>query len=325
MYTVDASSGALQSTNPVFVSAPPNPLAIAADPLGRFVYVAENGCCALTLPPGITPAIAMFTVDSKTGLLTPTTPATVPCGSSCGAVVVDPTGRFVYATDPGNSIVLEYAITMPSGVLTPIGSVNAGPNLNSIALAVEPSRTFLYVTSLTQGIFMFSIDPATGLLTPTNPPRVLADVQPAMTAVDPTGKFAYTANNGAPVQNSVVSMYTIDSSTGVLNSNGTVQAGAVPNFITVDPSGRFVYVNNLNTTLLYSIAGSTGVLSPLGSAGSGSASTLTFDPSGNIAYALTPGSVLTFTADSSTGVLSPAKSVTGPSSGVAIAVIGTSP
>jgi hypothetical protein len=67
------------------------------------------------------------------------------------------------------------------------------------------------------------------------------------------------------------------------------------------------------------------VLSPLGSAGSGSASTLTFDPSGNIAYALTPGSVLTFTADSSTGVLSPAKSVTGPSSGVAIAVIGTSP
>lgn len=98
-HAVSAVAATRQSC-PLIGKADLRPQGDHADPLGRFVYVAENGCCALTLPPGITPAIAMFTVDSKTGLLTPTTPATVPCGSSCGAVVVDPTGRFVYATDP---------------------------------------------------------------------------------------------------------------------------------------------------------------------------------------------------------------------------------
>src|SRR5215467_5038864 len=134
-------------------------------------------------------------------------------------------------------------------------------------------------------------------------------------------KFAYVTNNGVPGDNSAVSMYTIDSSTGVLNSTGAVHAGVDPNAITVEPSGSFVYVGNLNTTLLYSIDHSTGSLSPLGSAGSGAAGALTFDPSGKFAYAVTPGNVLTFTINTSTGVLSQAGFVSGPSIGAAIAVI----
>ena len=327
MYTIDPSSGALTSTNPPFVAASPgSALAIAADPFGRFVYVALNACCSATVPPGFPATIAMFTVDATTGLLTPTTPATIMAGNSAsliGAISVDPTGRFVYVPDDGHNVILEYAITTPSGVLTPIGSAPTGPNLNTVTVAVEPSGTFLYVTSLTQGVFMFTINPATGALTPTNPPNVLAATQPAETAVDPTGKFAYVTNNGNLRDNSVVSMYTIDSSTGVLNSTGAVQAGVDPNAITADPSGSFVYVGNFNTTLLYSIDRSTGLLSPLGSAGSGTAGALTFDPSGKFAYALTPGNVLNFTIDPGTGILSQVGTVGGPSRGAAVAVIGT--
>jgi 6-phosphogluconolactonase (cycloisomerase 2 family) len=327
MYTVDPSSGALTSTNPPFVAASPgSALAIAADPFGRFVYVALNKCCSGSHPPGFPSAIAMFTVDATTGLLTPTTPATIAPGNSSsliGAITVDPTGRFVYVPDDGDNEILEYAITTPSGALTPIGSAAAGPNLNTETVAVEPSGTFLYVTSLTQGVFMFTINPATGALTPTNPPNVLAATQPAETAVDPTGKFAYVVNNGPPFNTSVVSMYTIDSSTGVLNSTGTVAAGVNPSAVAVNPSGRFAYVINSNMTLLYSIDGSTGLLSPLGSAGAGTPVAITFDPSGKFAYGLTPGNVLTFTIDPRTGILSQAGSASGPTHGAGLAIIGT--
>lgn len=326
MYKIDPSSGALTSTNPPFVAASPGePLAIAADPLGRFVYVAVNGCCSATVPPGFPSAIAMFTVDATTGLLTPTTPATIMAGSSStaviGAISVDPTGRFVYVTtDDNNSAqngVLEYAITTPSGVLAPIGFVTAGPNLSTETVSVEPSGTFLYVTSYAQGVVMFRIDPVTGALTPTNPPNVLAGTQPAETAVDPTGRFAYVINNGNPGQTSVVSMYSIDSSTGVLNSTGAVAAGVNPGVITADPSGKFVYVSG---PLLYSIDGSTGLLSPLGST---PFFPDIFDPSGKFAYSPFAGSVVTLTIDPSTGVLSKAGSASGPTQGFGMAVIGT--
>lgn len=328
MYRIDPSSGALTSANPSFVAASPGaPLAVAADPFGRFVYVAINGCCYATAPPGFPAIIAMFTVDPTTGVLTPTAPATILAGKSAtaviGAISVDPTGRFVYVTTDDNSSaqngILEFAITTPSGVLTPIGFVAAGPNINAQTVAIEPSGTFLYVTSLTQGVFMFKIDPTTGALTPTSPSTVVAATQPADTSIDPMGKFAYVVNNVS----GVVSTFTIDSSTGVLNSTGAVQAGANPGFITVEPLGRFAYVANINTELVYSIDGSTGILSPLGPAGSGSAGTLTFDQSGKFAYAVTAAGVSMFTINPSSGMLSSVGTAPGPSNGVSVAVVGS--
>ncbi len=325
MYTINPSTGALTSTNPPFVAASPgNPLAIAADPFGRFVYVTLNRCCSAVNPP-VLAEIAMFTVDATTGLLTPTTPPTILAGNSStaviGAISVDPTGRFVYvATDDNSSAqngILEYAITTPSGVLAPIGFVPAGPNLSSETVSVEPSGTFLYVTSYVQGVVMFTINPVTGALTPTNPPNVLAGTQPAETAVDPTARFAYVINNGNAGQTSVVSMYSIDSSTGVLNSTGAIAAGVNPQEITADPSGKFVYVSG---PLLYSIDGSTGLLSPLASPGFFPA---IFDASGKFAYTPAGGSVLTFTMDPVTGILSQTGSVSGPTQGFGMAIIGT--
>jgi 6-phosphogluconolactonase (cycloisomerase 2 family) len=329
MYAVDPSSGTLTSTNPPFITpAPGPPIGIAADPFGRFVYVTINRCCTLFNPAGVPTAIAMFTVDATTGMLTPTTPATIAPGSSAtavvGAISVDPTGRFAYVLTDDNSSaqngILEYAITTPSGVLSPIGFVPAGPNLSTETVAVEPSGTFLYITSLSQGVLIFTIDPKTGLLTPTNPPKVPAGTQPAETAVDPTGKFAYTTNTGLPANTSVVSMYTIDSSTGVLNSSGAVAAGEGPNAITVDPSGKFVYVSNLNTVLLYSIDRSTGLLSPLPFPDFFPG---IFDPSGKFAYTPGGGGVSTLTIDNRTGVLSSVGTVSGAAHPSGIAVIGT--
>jgi DNA-binding beta-propeller fold protein YncE len=107
--------------------------------------------------------------------------------------------------------------------------------------------------------------------------------------VDPTGKFAYVANQGAPPANGNVSAYTIDPSTGALTAIGTFTAGTVPASVAVDPTGKFAYVANSgsNNVSAYTIDPSTGALktvqnSPF-TAGSEPRS-VAVDPTGKFAY-----------------------------------------
>ena len=88
---------------------------------------------------------------------------------------------------------------------------------------------------------------------------------PYSMAVDPAGKFAYVVNLGS----NDVSMYTINSTTGVLMSKGTIAAGQVPTSIAVHPSGKFAYVTNSesNEVSIYSIDGATGALTLIGTIG----------------------------------------------------------
>ena len=70
---------------------------------------------------------------------------------------------------------------------------------------------------------------------------------PQSIAVDPTGKFAYVANEGCPdAFGGEVSMYTINPTNGTLTSAGppvtTEDFGA--DSVAIDPSGKFVYVAN---------------------------------------------------------------------------------
>ena len=82
-------------------------------------------------------------------------------------------------------------------------------------------------------------------------------------AVDPSGKFAYVANNNS----NSVSAYTINSTTGALSpvSGSPFPTGSAPIAVAVDPSGKFVYVanNNSNSVSAYTINSTTGALSPV--------------------------------------------------------------
>jgi DNA-binding beta-propeller fold protein YncE len=86
-------------------------------------------------------------------------------------------------------------------------------------------------------------------------------------AVDPTGKFAYVANQG----DGTVSAYTIDPSTGALKTitGSPFTAGSGPHSVAVDPTGKFAYVANSGdgTVSAYSI-GFNGALTQLTSLGS---------------------------------------------------------
>jgi len=153
-------------------------------------------------------------------------------------------------------------------------------------------------------------------------------VNPQSVAVDPTGKFAYVANEGCPdLSGGSMSMYTIDPTTGALTSIGLLMAAPVgpddvPHSVAVDPTGKFAYVANWSdftgSVSMYTIDGATGALTstetieapcaPPPSPGSCAPYSVAVHPSGKFAYVaneggFTPTSVSMYTINPATGAL----------------------
>jgi 6-phosphogluconolactonase (cycloisomerase 2 family) len=129
---------------------------------------------------------------------------------------------------------------------------------------------------------------------------------PHSVAVDPTGKFVYVANWGCSAASAgSVSMYTIDATTGVLTSIGTVAAGMAPVSVAVDPTGKSVYVVG-GSISAYNINGTTGALTPIGAVSGSGGSSLALHPTGKFAYVgagFPAESVSMFIIDPTTGAL----------------------
>ena len=133
----------------------------------------------------------------------------------------------------------------------------AGANITNIAVSCRNLARFAYVANFNSSdISQFNIA-VDGSLSPMAPPSVPAGgVNPTSMAVDPTGRYAYVANDDG-----TVSQFAIGAN-GVLSAMvpASVVAGIRPTGITVDPTGRYVYVSNdFGTVSQYNI-GPTGGL-----------------------------------------------------------------
>jgi 6-phosphogluconolactonase len=235
MYTINSGSGVLTPTTPATVPTGFFPQGITIDPLGRFLYTGNSD----------DNSISMFTINPSTGILTPTAPASVATGKSPIGVMIDPTGRFAYSVSQDDDTVSMYTVNQSTGVLTPMTPATVGTGESPFGLAIDPTGKFAYVanayapaTSLS--LSQYTINPVSGVLTADTPSYVAAGQDTTAVAVDPSGKFAYATNR----LDGTVSMFTINSSTGTLSSNGVVAAGTEPFQIAFDPSGKFVYVAN---------------------------------------------------------------------------------
>ncbi len=342
MYTVNSCTGAFTATSPATVEtgyAMPQQGAeqMVVDPLGRFAYVANlvsNATDEAT--------ISMYTIDPATGVLTPTTPATVPTGFFPQGIAIDPLGRFVYTANTDDSSVSMFTINQSTGVLTPttpasVSTLIPGQMLSIPSfLTVDPTGSFLYVTaSLSNGsaVFMYTINQTTGLLTPTSPATVFTGGIPFQVLVAPSGKFAYVVNNlsGGSMTDGVW-QYTLDSATGVLTENTppAVAAGNAPTEIAVDPTSKYAYVVNRldNTVSMYKIDQTTGnlalnstVTNPTGTIATGvEPFRIDFDPTGKFVYATNeqgPASIYTVNSD---GTLAAAGSTANESGALSIAI-----
>jgi 6-phosphogluconolactonase len=325
MYTVDPCTGNLTATTPPAVATGANAFGaegMAVDPAGRFAYVANlmsNATDAAT--------IAMFTIDSRTGVLTPTTPATVPTGYFPQGIGIDPSGKFVYTANSDDNTVSMFTINSSTGVLTPTTPPTVATGWSPLSVTVDPTGRFVYAANQDDDtISMYTINSSTGVLTPTTPATVLAGASPFGVTVDPSGKFAY-APNAYSQPNNFVSQYTVDSVTGVLTPNGFAEAGNSPTSVAVDPSSKFAYVVNRqdNTVSMFTIDPTTGSLTPntpftiaTGQQPFG----IVVDPSGGFAYVTNQaGNTVSIYTLSSNGTLTAAGTAATGSDPIAVAII----
>jgi len=304
-FTVNSCNGQFTGSAPAistgYASPQDNSEQLVADPLGRFVYVANLVSNASDLS-----TISSYTINPTTGVLTPTSPATVHTGWLPQAIAIDPKGRFVYTANSDDATVSMFTINQTTGVLTPtspatVSTMVSGQLLSDPSfLTVDPTGQYLYVTAnLSDGaaVFMYNINQTTGLLTPTSPATVQTGGIPWQVVISPNGAFAYVVNNDSGgTSTDGVWQYEVNHTTGVLipDSTPAVPAGNAPTAIAIDPTSSYAYVVNRNdaTLSMYYINPTTGSLTLNASATNPSGTIATgpqpfridFDPSGKFLY-----------------------------------------
>jgi YVTN family beta-propeller protein len=255
-----------------------DPLSIDVDPAGKFAYVASLGCDG-----GVGGYVSMYTINSSTGALTSIGPPlqTFGYGVFTESVAVDPSSKFVYVANSGN--------------------------------------IFNYDSEADGSVAIYTINATTGALTfttTTNGDCTGSELcAPSSVAVDPSGKFAYTADAGGSTGDNGVSMFSLNATTGNLTSIGGTTLVGLPNSVAVDPSGKFAYVANMNDTpstagdvVMYTINATTGSLTSIGTITAGITPWfVTVDPAGKFAYVANASSndVSMFTINATTGALTP--------------------
>ena len=238
-YAVDTSTGALTA-----LPGSPYPTAAGATPItfgpgGAFAYM------------DVTDGMWVYAVDATTGALTavPGNPFAIPSGF----LTFDPSGRFGYIVNVG---VWAYTVNSTTGALTlvPGSPFATGPAPATgpgaiFGITIHPNGKFAYVAfqngmfnnqqqPIPGSVYAYTIDTATGALTPVAGSPFVAGPYPLGVAIDPSGRFAFVVDL---LVNSI-SAYEIDTTSGALEPT-TVSAcgGSTPIFLTIDPSGRFLY------------------------------------------------------------------------------------
>jgi len=241
--TISASAGSISGSTGLAVTA-------MVPGQARFAYVTNLGSAR----PGES-TISFYLVDGSSGQLTPNgAPVVLSQMSNLDAVVADPSGKFLYVADRGTFNLFAFTIDATTGFLTPIGS--PVPANASFALAMHPSGKLLFVVTDVGSVATYSID-STGA--PSFVGQTATGGAGAISlAVDPLGRFVYSANVNA----NTVSAYSVDIATGLLTeiAGSPFPTGPNPFFVAVHPSGNFLYAVNANgqSVSAYALDSTTG-------------------------------------------------------------------
>lgn len=146
-----------------------------------------------------------------------------------------PTRAFVYVgTQEGE--IERYELDRATGTLTSLGVTPAGQNPSF--LAASPDHRRLYAADESQSrILAFSIDPASGGLTPLND-KSSAGQGPAYVSVDATGKWVFAANYGG----GTIAVLPVLADGSLADAVDQESVGNNPHWIRADASNEHVFV-----------------------------------------------------------------------------------
>ena len=246
-------------------SGPNQSIGIVADPSARFLYLSdfENG------------GIQAFTINASSGLLTPVAGSPFPASSAPdpAGIALDPNTKFLYATLLNSGGVAGYTINPSSGALTPIAGSPFPTGNTPSQVIVDSFGKFVFVSNFNDSmgaISAYSIDPTTGALTPVpgSPfPTQAGSPGPWGLAISGGGKYLCVAMVGTANANNAISVFSIDSATGVLSQivGSPFPAGQGPLALATDPAGKYLFATNLfeGSLSAFTVDGNSGALTAM--------------------------------------------------------------
>lgn len=158
-YQFDAATGTITANAPDGVSLAPGggPRHFVFHPSGKFAYAIQE----------LTSTITMLTYDAAGGSLQvlgtiSTLPPDFTGESTCAALQIAPSGKYLYGSNRGHNSIAAFAIDELTGKLTPVGyQPTHGDTPRDFA--IDPTGTYLLAANQdTHTVVTFRIDPATG-------------------------------------------------------------------------------------------------------------------------------------------------------------------
>ncbi len=210
---------------------------IAIDPSGKFLYAVAD-------PPV---GIYQMEVDGSTGILTLLS-ATMET-ADIRQVIVDPTGKFIFANDLTGGHIYAYLVGAGSSLVAAPGSPFVVPaNGQPISLTMDAFGRFLYEPLISGGIAGFGVNGSTGALSELAGSPFAANDQPFTLATDSSGKYLYAIDADS---SNAIEGFSIEADSGSLTAmNGSpFSAAASLNSLALDSSGKFLYATVNATTL----------------------------------------------------------------------------
>lgn len=236
-------------------------------------------------------AIAQFAIGPNGALSPLSTPMVAAGGKDTWWVAVDPSSKYLYATNPAannqQGTLTQFTIDPTKGSLSPMSPLTVpfptGWNSAPSRGVSHPTGPWFYLINTQPGtggaVSQFTLG-ATGELM--SPSLLMVGPTPGQAypngiAIDPTGQYAYVAGR---YPGGAIFQYTVNQTTGALqpNPSGSNNVVATPPFTSLGtaqpydikilkiPSGEYAYVSNYDDGTLweFSINPATGTLSLLG-------------------------------------------------------------
>ena len=213
-----------------------------------------------TNTPGLLPLKAavsgsyLFVLDTYKPLATCTTSA--PCSGAIGVLPIDSSGALGTAVSNGSLTYWPLSVSGSSDIILPTGET------------VTANGSYLYVTAYdttakTGYVFGYSIG-STGALTALTGSPWAVGTYPSALARDINSAYLYVTDQTA----SKIYSYTIGSA-GALTLKNSASTGSKPSALAVDSAANWIYVTNATDSTVSAYSVSSGVLSSVGTYGTG--------------------------------------------------------
>jgi len=261
-YSINSSSGALTALSP--------PVASGGQIGAYYTTFTPDGKFAYTLDLNFTGSIFQYTASATTGLLTPLSPFTISAGSgsydgyAATPIVVEPSGRFLYASKRGDNAIFQFTITA-SGQLSPLSPSSVAPSATQPeSIAVHPNGKFVYVAAdntSNGGINQYTMN-SDGTLSPLSP-AALTLPHTTNVIISPNGNYLYAGQNTSAT--ALIYQYSINTTTGTLSPLSPASAcPGTTGSITLSGDGRYFYgINFFTNYVIQCSVNSDGTLTPL--------------------------------------------------------------